>query len=94
MFTAYVPGRAIVANWPAMARWSEVALAFVLSLAALCLAAMTALWAHYWHPIGLFQAEAALSVAGLAVAAFRRQRRPAGDRGEKLQDCSARPSQS
>ncbi len=93
MFTAYVPGRAIVANWPAMARWSEVILAFVFSLAALCLAAMTALWAQYWHPIGLFQAEAALSVAGLAVAGFRR-RRSEDDRGKDLPAGDTRPSRS
>lgn len=83
IFTVYVPGRAIVANWPSMARWSEVILAFVFSLAVLCLAAMTTLWAHYWHPIGLFQAEATLSVAGLVIAVVRR-RRAEGDQHEGL----------
>ncbi|MHB1593858.1 MAG: hypothetical protein ACYCO9_06275 [Streptosporangiaceae bacterium] len=94
LFTAYVPGRAIVANWPAIARWSEVILAFVFSLAALGLAAMTALWAHYWHPVGLFQVEAGLSVVGLAFAGYRRRRRPVGDRGGNLPGGEPHTSQS
>jgi hypothetical protein len=44
----------------------------VFSLAALTLLAAVALWAHYWHPLGLFQAEAAASLAGLAVGLLRR----------------------
>lgn len=80
IFTSYVPGRAIVANWPAMAGWSEVILALVFSLAILCLIAMTALWAHYWHPVAIFQAEAVLSIAGIAFAMGHRHRRSAGRR--------------
>ena len=34
---------------------------------------MTALWAHYWHPLGLFQAEAVLSLAALAAGLVRRR---------------------
>ena len=77
-FALFVPGRAIVANWPRMARWSEVAMPMVLSLAVLTLLATTELWAHFWHPLELFQVEAWLSLVGLAVGAARRRRRPHG----------------
>lgn len=73
-FTFFVPGRAIVTNWPMMARWSEAAMSMVLSLAVLTLLATVTLWAHAWHPIGLFQAEAGLSLAGLAMGLNRRNR--------------------
>jgi MYXO-CTERM domain-containing protein len=78
-FTFFVPGRAIVANWPRMGRWSEVAMPIAISLGALTLVAMVALWAHLWHPVALFQAEAWLSLAGLCVAVARRRRRPSPD---------------
>jgi peptidoglycan/LPS O-acetylase OafA/YrhL len=78
-FTFFVPGRAIVANWPRMARWSGAAMPMVLSLAVLALLAMVALWAHLWHPVALFQAEAWLSLAGLGIAVARRRRRPSSD---------------
>lgn len=73
-FALFVPGRAIVANWPRMARWSEVAMPMVLSLAVLTLLATTELWAHFWQPLELFQVEAGLSLVGLAVGAARRHR--------------------
>jgi uncharacterized membrane protein len=77
-FTFFVPGRAIVTNWPMMARWSEAAMSMVLSVAVLTLLATVTLWAHAWHPIGLFQVEAGLSIAGLAMGLNRRNRsRPA-----------------
>lgn len=76
-FAFFVPGRAIVGNWPRMARWSEVAMPVVFSLAALTLLAMIMLWAGTWHPIGLFKAEAWLSLVGLGVGVARRHVIPA-----------------
>ncbi len=78
-FTLFVPGRAIVSNWPGMARWSEAAMPMVFSLAVLTLLAMIMLCARMWHPVSLFQAEAWLSLAGLCAGAARRhghRRRP------------------
>lgn len=65
-FAFFVPGRAIVTNWPRLARWSEVAITMVLSLAVLTLVAMVSLWAHLWSPVTLFYSEAGLCLAGLA----------------------------
>lgn len=73
-FTFFVPGRAIVANWPRMARWSEAVTSMVVSLAVLTFLAMVVLWARVWHPTELFEAEAWLSLAGLGVGAARRHR--------------------
>jgi len=73
-FTFFVPGRAIVTNWPRMARWSGVGMSMVLSLAVLTLLATIFLWAHLWHPVLLFQAEAVLSLAGLTVGVVRRRK--------------------
>ena len=73
-FVFFVPGRAIVANWPRMARWSEVAIPMVLSLAVTCLFATVALWAHLWRPLQIFEIEAWLSLAALAVSIARRRR--------------------
>jgi len=73
-FTFFVPGRAIVTNWPRMARWSGVGMSMVFSLAVLTLLATIFLWAHLWHPVVLFQAEAVLSLAGLTVGVVRRRK--------------------
>ena len=73
-FVFFVPGRAIVANWPRMARWSEVAIPMVLSLAVTALFAMVALWAHLWRPLQIFEIEAWLSLAALTVSTVRRRR--------------------
>ncbi len=73
-FAFFVPGRAIVSNWPRMAAWSEAAMPMVLSLGVLALVAAAALWAHEWHPVGLFEVEALLSLVGLAVGIVRRRR--------------------
>jgi hypothetical protein len=73
-FTFFVPGRAIVTNWPRMARWSAVGMSMVLSLAVLTFLATVVLWAHLWQPVVLFQAEAVLSLAGLAVGVVRRRK--------------------
>ena len=76
-FTFFVPGRAIVTNWPRMASWSEVAMSVIFSLAAVTLLATVMLWAHAWRPLGLFRVEAWLSLAGLCWGiAHRHRRRP------------------
>jgi len=72
-FAMFVPGRAIVTNWPRMSRWSETALTVTLSLAVLTLAAMISLWAHLWHPVGMFYGAAALCLAGLIAGQIRRR---------------------
>jgi hypothetical protein len=77
-FTFFVPGRAIVTNWRQTADWSEVAMPMLFSLAVLTLVAMVALWAHFWHPLGLFQIEAGLSLAALSIGVARRHRRRSG----------------
>lgn len=74
-FAFFVPGRAIVTNWPRMASWSEATMPMVLSLALLTLLATIALWAHVWKPLDLFQVEAWLSLAGLGLGIARRNRR-------------------
>lgn len=76
-FACFVPGRAIVSNWPRMADWSGAIIALVFSLSVLCLLAVITLWAHYWHPLGLFQVEAGVSLAGLALSVARRHQAPA-----------------
>ncbi len=73
-FAFFVPGRAVVTNWPRVAYWSEFGMSIVLSLALLALVATVALWAHEWHPVGLFEIEASLSVAALVVGVIRRHR--------------------
>jgi len=73
LFTFFVPGRAIVTNWIRLARWSGVGMSIVLSLTVLTLAATITLWAHLWHPLGLFEAEALVSLAALSVGVLRRR---------------------
>lgn len=73
-FVFFVPGRAIVANWPRMARWSEVAIPMVLSLAVTTLFATAALWAHLWLPLRIFEIEAWLSLAALVFSILHRRR--------------------
>lgn len=73
-FAIFVPGRAITTNWAGMWSWSEAAMSMVFSLAALTLAATVTLWAGYWHPVGLFQGEAVVSLAALAIGMLRRHR--------------------
>jgi uncharacterized membrane protein HdeD (DUF308 family) len=74
-FAFFVPGRAIVTNWPRVAAWSEAATAMVLSLGVLILLATITLWAHLWHPAGLLQVEALLSLALLGFGSARRHGR-------------------
>jgi hypothetical protein len=77
-FAFFVPGRAIVTNWRQTADWSEVAMPMLFSLAILTLVSMVTLWAHYWHPLGLFQVEAVLSLAALGIGMVRRHRHRSG----------------
>jgi uncharacterized membrane protein len=79
VFTFFVPGRAVVTNWPRLAYWSEIGMSMILSLVMLILVATIALWAHEWHPTGLFQGEAVLSLIALGAGVARRHRR-IGDR--------------
>ena len=72
-FTFFVPGRAIVSNWSRMAGWSDIGMSIALSLGVLTLFATVSLWARIWHPLGLFQIEAAASLIGLGVAVARRR---------------------
>lgn len=66
LFTFFVPGRAIVTNWPRVDRWAGIAMSVTFSLGLLTLLATISLWLHFWHPVGLFVVEAVLSLAGLA----------------------------
>ena len=77
-FAFFVPGRAIVGNWPRMGQWSEAATSMVLSLAVLVLLTTVMLWVHAWHPLGLFQVVAGLSLVGLIIGMARRRRRTRG----------------
>jgi hypothetical protein len=77
VFLFFVPGRAIVSNWPRLGRWSEAAMSMVLSLTVLVLLATVALWIHEWHPLGLFQVEGAASVVGVVTGTLRRHSRTA-----------------
>jgi len=79
LFTFYVPGRAIVSNWPRMQRWSGVGMSIVFSLGVLTLLAALSLWAGLWHPLTLFLAESLASLAGLAFSLARRHRADDGD---------------
>jgi uncharacterized membrane protein HdeD (DUF308 family) len=74
-FAFFVPGRAIVTNWPRIASWSEVAMPMVLSLAVLTFLATITLWAHFWKPMYLFQVEAWLSLGGLCLGIAHREKR-------------------
>ena len=71
-FAFFVPGRAIVSNWPRMARWSAAAMPMVLSLAIVSVLSTAALGVHRWDPVRLFDLEAALSLGGLAIGMKRR----------------------
>ena len=74
LFTFFVPGRAIVSNWPRMAEWAGIGMSVALSIGLLTLLATVCLWARIWHPLGLFQIEAAVSLIALGVAGTRRRR--------------------
>jgi hypothetical protein len=71
-FLFFVPGRAIVSNWPRLAQWSQAGMSMVISLALLALLATVTLWAHEWHPLGLLEAEGLASIGGLFIGTLRR----------------------
>jgi hypothetical protein len=91
-FAFFVPGRAVVANWAPVAKWSDTGMSIVLSIAIVTCVSMVTLWLRYWHPIGLFQVEAALSLAGLVAAIARRNGlAPAVLRRRSRPEASVRP---
>lgn len=71
-FLFFVPGRAIVSNWPRLAQWSQAAMSMVISLTVLALLATVTLWAHEWHPLGLLEAEGLACIGGLVLGTLRR----------------------
>jgi len=92
-FAFFAPGRAIVSNWPRFAYWSEYGMSVVLSLAVLTLLATSTLWAHQWHPVGLFEIEAPMTAAALVAGMVRRHRgepEPASGRALDSSDASQR----
>lgn len=72
IFVLFIPGRAIVSNWPEIAGRSVVAVSILFSLALNTLIATVALWAHVWHPAAIIEAESALAIAALIVGILRR----------------------
>jgi hypothetical protein len=77
-FTLFVPGRAIISNWPSMAVRPQVALSILFSLTVLTLLATLTLWAGYWRPLGLLEVECVVFGAALVVGLVRRKRSPGG----------------
>jgi uncharacterized membrane protein len=73
-FSAFVPGRAIVAHWPAAQERGPWALSVVLSIATITLLSTLAVWLHLWDPITEFAVLAVGSV--VAILAAMRQRMP------------------
>ena len=73
LFTFFVPGRAVVSNWPRMAVWADLAMCVSISLGTVVLLALVTLWLHAWHPESLFAVEALLSLIGLGVGFIRRR---------------------
>jgi uncharacterized membrane protein len=73
-FSLFVPGRAIVSNWPAMAARPQVALSILFSLAVLTLISTLTLWAGYWRPLGLLEVECVAFGVALLVGLVRRKR--------------------
>jgi hypothetical protein len=75
-FTLFVPGRAVVSNWPAIATRSPVAVSVLFSLVLLTLFATLTLWLRFWHPLGLLEVESIISIIALLVGILRRHRPP------------------
>jgi hypothetical protein len=76
IFALFIPGQAVVTNWPAIAARSPVAVSVLFSLALLILFATAALWGHLWHPLGLFEVEAVVAIGALIAGILRRWRAP------------------
>jgi len=73
-FVCYVPGRAVIANWPSAQARSQVALPVVLSVSIVTLVSVIGLWMHAWSPLAQFRLEAAASVAAITFAMLWRAR--------------------
>jgi hypothetical protein len=73
-FSLFVPGRAIVSNWPSLAVRPHVALSVLFSLSTLTFVATATLWLNFWHPLGLLEVESGVVMAALFVGLVRRRR--------------------
>lgn len=74
LFTFFVPGRAVVSNWPRMAGWADLAMCVAISLGVLTLLALVSLWLRAWNPEGLFAVVALASLGALTAGIVRRRR--------------------
>ncbi len=82
-FVTYVPGRAVVANWPAAQARSQLALPVILSLSIVTLSATIGLWLQAWEPIAQLAVLTAASIVAISVAIARRvQARPIDHDGD------------
>jgi hypothetical protein len=75
-FTVYVPGRAIVANWPTARARSEFALPIPLSLSVVTGVAVLSLWLRAWNPEAAFAVVGGASVVALLWAIRHRSFEP------------------
>jgi hypothetical protein len=73
VFVIYIPGRAIVSNWPEIAVKSVTAVSILFSLSLNTLIATIALWIHFWHPAAMLEVECVLVILALVVAILRRR---------------------
>jgi hypothetical protein len=73
-FTLFVPGRAVVSNWPGIATRAPIALSVFFSLVLLTFFATVTLWLRIWHPLGLLEVESVISIVALLIGIFRRHR--------------------
>ena len=72
-FTLFVPGRAVISNWPILSTRSPIVASILFSLAILTFVATITLWSDLWRPIGLLEVECAISAAALITAILRRR---------------------
>ena len=72
-FTLFVPGRAVISNWPILSTRSPITASILFSLAILTFVATITLWSDLWHPIGLLEVECVISAAALITAMLRRR---------------------
>jgi uncharacterized membrane protein len=73
IFALYVPGRAVVSNWPGLAARSHIGLSILFSLSILTLLATVTLWLGYWRPLGLLEVECAIVGVALFTALWRKR---------------------
>ncbi len=73
IFTLFVPGRAVISNWPILATRSPIAASILFSLGILTFVATITLWSNLWRPIGLLEVECAVSTVALTTAILRRR---------------------